>query len=77
MSSNRKSKFADSPEYQAALKAEEELQAKYKDHPSELIRLALAARMENLLLDRKLKTEDEILAEIREGRGISAFDEYE
>lgn len=76
MSGNLHQKVSDE-EYLAALKAEEELQAEYKDHPSELIRLALAARMENLRLDGRLKTEDEILAEVREGRGISAFDDDE
>ena len=74
MSNNLHKKVSDE-EYLAALKAEEELQAKYKDHPSKLIRLALAARMENLRIDGRLKTEAELDAEIREAKGASAWGE--
>ncbi|MCP9494944.1 MAG: hypothetical protein MSG64_10885 [Pyrinomonadaceae bacterium MAG19_C2-C3] len=74
MSGNLHNKVSDE-EYLAALKAEEELQAKYKDHPSKLIRLMMAARMENLRLDGRLKTEEELNAEIRESKGASAWDE--
>ncbi len=74
MSNNLHQKVSDE-EYLAALKAEEELQAKYKDHPSKLIRLMMAARMENLRLDGRLKTEEELNAEIRESKGASAWDE--
>lgn len=54
---------------------EDELQEKYKDDLSPLIQAALAARRENLRIDGRLQTVEEILAEVREGRGVSARDE--
>lgn len=74
MSSNRKNKFAESPEYLAALKAEEELQARYKDDASPLIQKLLAARREFLETNGRFMTEDEVAAEIKERRGGSYRD---
>jgi len=54
---------------------EDELQEKYKQHPSPLIQAALAARRENLRIDGRLKTEEEIVSDVREGRGASAWNE--
>jgi hypothetical protein len=54
---------------------EDELQEKYKDDPSPLIQAALAARRENLRIEGRLWTVEEILAEVRGGRGVSAQDE--
>lgn len=54
---------------------EDELQEKYKDDPSPLIQAALAARRENLRIEGRLQTVEEILAEVRQGRGVSARDE--
>ncbi len=69
MSSKHKSKFADSPEYLAALKAEEELQAKYKDDASPLIQKLMAARREYLEMNGRFMTEEEVVAEVKERRG--------
>lgn len=68
MSSNLNKRQSD----ESPTMTEDELQKKYKHHPSPLIQAALAARRENLRLDGRLKTEEEILAEVREGRGASA-----
>lgn len=75
MSSNRKSRFADSPEYLAALKTEEELQAKYSDDASPLIQKLLAARREFLDANGRFMTEAEVAAEVRERRGGSHLDD--
>lgn len=76
MSGNLHNKVSDE-EYLAALRAEEELQAIFKDESSELIRLALAARLENIKLNGRLQTEAELEAELREANGASAWGEDE
>lgn len=54
---------------------EDELQEMYKDDPSPLIQAALAARRENLRIDGRLQTLEEILADVGEGHGASALEE--
>lgn len=76
MSGNLHKKVSDE-EYLAALRAEEELQAMFKDESSELIRLALAARLENIKINGRLQTEAELNAELREAKGASAWGEDE
>ena len=76
MSGNLHKKVSDE-EYLAALRAEEDLQAMFKDESSELIRLALAARLENIKINGRLQTEAELYAELREAKGASAWGEDE
>lgn len=54
---------------------EDELQEKFKDHPMPLIQKLMAARREFLAMNGRFMTEEEVQAEVREGRGASAWGE--
>lgn len=62
-----------SDEHQAM--TEDQLQEKYKDHPSPLIQKLMGARREFLAMNGRFMTEEEVQAEIKEGRGASAWGE--
>lgn len=74
MSSNLHKKVSDE-EYLAALRAEGELQAQFKDDASPLVQKMFAARREFLERNGRFLTEEESSAEIREGRGASGWGE--
>ncbi len=54
---------------------EEDLQAAWADSDNKLVQLLLAARREVLATNGRFLTDEEILAEVRAGRGASAIED--